>query len=343
MKVFLSSTYKDLVGHRQAAVDAIERLGQQAARMEVFGARSEEPVTASLRAVAECDLFVGIYAHRYGFVPAGSAVSITEAEFDHARKHNKLILCFVVDEEHPWPPKLIEDGPGMASLLAFKAKVSAGVVRDRFTTPEDLALKLATAIGRCLSQRAPAIKEENPYLQRFRGCGDLEDLLENALRELEAVTRTDYNQIFLRCTSAYAQQLVAVADAIPPHKQRYRVASLTGLLASVFTTGRALNAADVRERRGYFQAVPATRSELVVPVVVGTAVLGVLNSESEVVRHFSDDMCRRVERLGRALGELLPVFGWSPSLSLGQAPSITRRPAGDYEPGDAAGGPRGRC
>lgn len=133
MKVFLSSTYIDLVEHREKAVDAIERLGQQAWRIEVFGARPEEPVTACLAKVAGCDLFVGIYAHRYGFIPAGSAVSITEAEFDHARKRNKPIFCFVVDEDYPWPPKMIDDGPAKASLQAFKAKVSAGVVRDRFT------------------------------------------------------------------------------------------------------------------------------------------------------------------------------------------------------------------
>ena len=342
MKVFLSSTYMDLVEHRVAAVDALERLGQQAGRMEVFGARPEEPLTACLAEVAECDLFVGIYAHRYGFIPPGSDISITEAEFDYARKSNKPIFCFVVDEDHPWPPKMIEDGLAKTKLQTFKAKVSSGVVRDKFTTPQDLALKLATAIGRYLAQKTPTIQDANPYAERFRACGDLKDLLEKTLRELEAITETDYNLIFLSCTSAYAQQLVAVADAIASHKQRYRVATLAGLLGSVFTTGRAPNAGDVRERRGYFQAVLETRSELVVPIVAGTAVLGVMNSESEEVNHFSDDMCRQVERLGRALGELLPVFGWSPGRSLEETPSIMRRPAGSAELLAAADGPEGR-
>jgi hypothetical protein len=42
MKIFLSSTYEDLKEHRAKAAQAIERLGQQGIRMEVFGARSEE-------------------------------------------------------------------------------------------------------------------------------------------------------------------------------------------------------------------------------------------------------------------------------------------------------------
>jgi hypothetical protein len=188
VKVFLSSTYIDLVGHREAAVDAIERLGHQAGRMEVFGARTEEPVTVCLGEVSDCNLFVGIYAHRYGFIPSGSSVSITEAEVDHARKHNKLI---VVDEYHPWPPKMIEDGAAKTSLQAFKAKIRSGVVRDKFSTPKDMALKLATAIGRYLSQKTPAIQDANSYIEPFRDCGDLEDLLENALREFEAITLRD--------------------------------------------------------------------------------------------------------------------------------------------------------
>jgi hypothetical protein len=40
MKVFLSSTYVDLMEHRRQAAEVLERLGQQAGRMEVFGARA---------------------------------------------------------------------------------------------------------------------------------------------------------------------------------------------------------------------------------------------------------------------------------------------------------------
>jgi hypothetical protein len=79
--------------------------------MEVFGARAKEPSEACLNEINGCELFGGIYAHRYGFVPDGSHVSITEAEFEHAKANNKTILCFVVDEDYPWPPRMIEDEP----------------------------------------------------------------------------------------------------------------------------------------------------------------------------------------------------------------------------------------
>lgn len=150
--LFLSSTFIDLKEHRRSAIDALDRLGQKVDRMEIFGARPDEPKTGCLKEVESCDLFVGIYAHRYGFVPVGSATSITEQEFDQARKSNKPIFCFLINEDHPWPPKLIEDDPGRTKLTEFKHRIETSCVRDTFTTADDLALKVGTAIGRYLMQ-----------------------------------------------------------------------------------------------------------------------------------------------------------------------------------------------
>lgn len=119
--------------------------------MEVFGARPQEPSDACLAEINACDLFVGIYAHRYGYVPDGSHVSISEAEFYHAQTNNKPTFCFLVDEHHPWPPRMIEDEPGRSKLHNFKTKIGSALVRDTFTTPEDLAYKIAASLGRYLS------------------------------------------------------------------------------------------------------------------------------------------------------------------------------------------------
>jgi hypothetical protein len=120
--------------------------------MEIFGARPVEPSDACLSEIEDCDLFVGIYAHRYGYIPDGSMVSITEAEFRHARELNKPIFGFVVEANHPWPPEMIESEPGRTKLIALKAEISSSLVRDTFTTPENLAYKIATSVGRYLAQ-----------------------------------------------------------------------------------------------------------------------------------------------------------------------------------------------
>jgi hypothetical protein len=64
MKVFLSSTKKDLIEHRKAAHDALEQLSLHVIWMEAFGARPIDSTTACLNEVEESNLFVGIYVRR---------------------------------------------------------------------------------------------------------------------------------------------------------------------------------------------------------------------------------------------------------------------------------------
>jgi tetratricopeptide (TPR) repeat protein len=148
MKVFISSTYKDLIDYRAAAIRAVEGTNYQASKMEVFGARPDEPLDACLKEVEESDFFLGIYAHRYGYIPTGSDISITEMEYVHARKLGKTIYCFVVDEENqPWLPKFMEGEPGTSKLKDFKSRIQTDHVCAFFTSPEDLGMKVANALS----------------------------------------------------------------------------------------------------------------------------------------------------------------------------------------------------
>jgi tetratricopeptide (TPR) repeat protein len=150
MKVFLSSTYNDLIDHRKAAHDALEQLGLHVIWMEAFGARPVESTKACLDEVEKCELFVGIYAHRYGYIPEGKDISITEQEFDHAQKLGKPIFGFVINDEHPWSPRHIEHDK-KAKLDAFLGKVKKQPV-EFFTAPDNLAHNIASSVGHYLSE-----------------------------------------------------------------------------------------------------------------------------------------------------------------------------------------------
>jgi tetratricopeptide (TPR) repeat protein len=164
MKVFLSSTYTDLTEHRKAAHDALEQLGLHVIWMEAFGARPEESTKACLDEVAECELFVGIYAHRYGYIPVGSSVSITEQEFDHAQKLGKPIFGFIVNEDHAWPPKFVEHDK-KTNLDAFLGKVKKQPV-EFFSTPDNLANNIASSVGHYLSEHRPITNYQSPITPR---------------------------------------------------------------------------------------------------------------------------------------------------------------------------------
>ncbi|NTW46988.1 MAG: DUF4062 domain-containing protein, partial [Chlorobaculum sp.] len=149
MKVFISSTYDDLKEHRKAAHDALAKLGLHVIWMEAFGARPVESTKVCLKEIDECELFVGIYAHRYGYIPNGSKVSITEQEFLHAEAKGKPIFGYVVDKTHAWPPVFIEFEK-KAELDALLAKVKKQPV-EFFTTPDTLAKGVASSVGHHLS------------------------------------------------------------------------------------------------------------------------------------------------------------------------------------------------
>jgi hypothetical protein len=102
--------------------------------MEVFGARPEAAEEVCLNEVEDSDIFIGIYAHRYGYVPQHSEISITEQEFEHAVHHGKKIFCFLVDENYPWSPKMIEAEPAKSKLDSLIVKIK----RSYVVTPSPL-------------------------------------------------------------------------------------------------------------------------------------------------------------------------------------------------------------
>jgi hypothetical protein len=150
-KVFISSTKIDLSRHRAAVRDALLENGFFPVEMEDFGARDVDPETGSLRLVAESQLFVGIYAWRYGYVPPGAERSITAEELEQARRLGKPRFYFLVDETYSWPadPEVpAESAEQGERLRALKESLRREQMVATFGTPEQLALQVATALNK---------------------------------------------------------------------------------------------------------------------------------------------------------------------------------------------------
>lgn len=149
ISVFISSTSKDLHKHRQAVADACREAGLAPIVMDHFGARPEDAVTTCMNEVARADLFIGVYGWRYGFVPDGADRSITEMEYRRATELDKPRFCFLVREDYTDADLDTGRDSGLAAraLEAFKKDIDAKLVRDTFTTPEDLKGKVARAIS----------------------------------------------------------------------------------------------------------------------------------------------------------------------------------------------------
>jgi hypothetical protein len=78
LTVMISSTALDLPEHREQVMHACLRASMLPKMMEHLPASDEDAIAASLAMVDEADLYLGIFAHRYGHVPEGHEKSITE-------------------------------------------------------------------------------------------------------------------------------------------------------------------------------------------------------------------------------------------------------------------------
>jgi hypothetical protein len=157
----ISSTALDLPDHRAAVKEACIDAQIFPIGMEHLPTRDASGIAVSLEMVDQADVYLGIYAWRYGWVPDGEDISITEMEFDHAVKRKaagqlREILIFTAHEDHIFAKKDIEVGGGaQKKLAAFKAKAAKGRLRKEFKSVEELRRLVCEAL-RELQHREPA-------------------------------------------------------------------------------------------------------------------------------------------------------------------------------------------
>ncbi|MEP7153337.1 MAG: DUF4062 domain-containing protein, partial [Nitrospira sp.] len=106
--IYLSSTYEDLKDHRRVVFDALRKSGHDVIAMEDYVAADQRPVDKCLKDVEKADIYVGLFAFRYGYIPPPqhnnpNGLSITELELRRAEALDKPCLIFVVNDTTPWP------------------------------------------------------------------------------------------------------------------------------------------------------------------------------------------------------------------------------------------------
>jgi hypothetical protein len=112
--IYLSSTYEDLRDYRLAVFEALRKSGYQVFAMEDYVATDQRPVDKCLKDVEKADIYIGLFAFRYGYVPPAnhnnpSGLSITELEFRHAERLKKPCLTFLADHKASGFPTAMMD------------------------------------------------------------------------------------------------------------------------------------------------------------------------------------------------------------------------------------------
>lgn len=153
-KIYISSTYSDLIDERNAAVEAVLRLRQHAIAMEHYVATDQRPLEKCVSDVQSSDIYVGIIGWRYGFIPDGHDKSITHLELEAATAAKIPRLIFLCH-----PDTRVDTGEPPASvekLMALRDQVANEMIINFFNTPGELEALITAAVSNALVDLKPA-------------------------------------------------------------------------------------------------------------------------------------------------------------------------------------------
>jgi hypothetical protein len=147
MRVFVSSTFRDLAEHREVLRLAVESSGCEFRGMEHFAADNRPPLDVALAAMADCDIYVVIIGDLYGSNPPGSVRSYTELEYHRARELGlPTIALLLADDAQVNRLHVERDGAKRARLDRFRARVLRRHTVQRFRDTNEAAWKVLAAL-----------------------------------------------------------------------------------------------------------------------------------------------------------------------------------------------------
>jgi len=141
--------------------------------MEDWTADGDEPRKLSVDRVEGCDLCVLLVGFRRGHIPEESALSVTQLEYEAARKQGIDVLVFMLDENAAWPRKFdeMEKDPEIRKWRKhLMEKTTVG-----FFNHDLSSLKIDPAISRWVMERL------DRYRRSIEASEHLASLLASAL------------------------------------------------------------------------------------------------------------------------------------------------------------------
>jgi hypothetical protein len=166
MKVFLSSTFTDLVAEREAVLKALRRKRQSVLAMEDFLATPSTPLDTALQHLRDSDVMILVIGFKAGsLLPNNSGMTYTSAEYSEAVTLGRHVLAFVKQAKRwPWSSRKEwlndERSPIKAKTLAnFRAEVGARCTWEPFTTSDELALAVIQSLEKWENQGRPGARK----------------------------------------------------------------------------------------------------------------------------------------------------------------------------------------
>jgi hypothetical protein len=155
MKIYISSTFEDLKDYRENVYKQLRKLRHDVISMEDYVAGDQRPLDQCLKDVGTADIYIGIIAWRYGYIPLEHNPdnrSITELEYRHALGSHKQCLIFLLEERTPWSPDLMDAQTGKKdagkNIRRFRDELAKRHTISKFNNADQLASDVLAAVYR---------------------------------------------------------------------------------------------------------------------------------------------------------------------------------------------------
>ena len=146
MKIFVSSTTKDLADARKKVCERLLQLDIQPVSMDSYASDPTPPELLDHKKVQDCDAFVIIVGHLYGSCPPSKEKSFTELEYEAALAYDKPVYTFLASEQFAYNPNFREDDTANAKLQAFRDQLTKKHSPRPFDNADHLCVEVIVAL-----------------------------------------------------------------------------------------------------------------------------------------------------------------------------------------------------
>lgn len=146
LTAFISSTYLDLKPFRDRVEEVLTRIEAGFRSMKYFGSKEGDPLDACLSKVDQCNYYIGIIGHRYGQIHDIEKKSITELEYEEAKRLKMSRRIYFACASVEIRAEHVESDENRRLLEDFKLKLKKENTIVEFSSPDDLAAKVLADI-----------------------------------------------------------------------------------------------------------------------------------------------------------------------------------------------------
>ena len=145
-KIFISSSYLDLIEERNESIDTVDRMSDtKAIAMERFSSDPNPPKNVCLENLEKCDAVILILGSKYGSIDSEENLSLTEIEYNAAKALNLPVFLFLKkNDEDNWKPD--EEDKRKELLISFKKRLDEERNRETFKEVHEIGKKIPLAI-----------------------------------------------------------------------------------------------------------------------------------------------------------------------------------------------------